>query len=165
MSKAVDAACHLHHFRHPVAADVGRVQPLQRHDPRPAVWSRRRPYALDPLRQPALEPQCALARPAGLAEANDVREDIVEACRIEGEDVGFTRQARGDAADLVVGDGANGAHGLRHDQVRPQALEEAHTYGAHWVTLLGLQEPKPSQDWPLCTPALQVFVPHEAPEG
>ena len=115
--QGVDAAGERDHLRHPVAAGERRVEPLERRDPGARRVGDRGPDGVDPGPQLPAQALAAVADAAGLAEADEVAEDLVEGRGVEREHLGGARQARGDRANVVVGDGADRAERLGDDQV------------------------------------------------
>ena len=107
------------HLGHPVAADVDRVEPLERRHARaraaPATAARDRREAGAKLARAAARRD----RGSPVAQASRTRSPSTSS-RVSGSSEitsGAARQPRGDRAHVVVGDGADRAQRLGHDQV------------------------------------------------
>ena len=116
----VHAARDLDHLGNPVAADEGRVEPLERQDARPR---RARDRARGPPSSRRSSSSLQLRRPRGdpgrLAKAGDVGEHLRRGSTGSSEITArLARQPGGDRDDVVVGDGADLADRLGDDQVR-----------------------------------------------
>ena len=119
----VDATSEVDHLRNPVAADVHRVEPLERRDRDPRGIRERVGDAVEPVGQ--LRQQCvgSLERVGGYSERAYVDQDLAERRRIEREDLRLGFDLLGDRADVVDRHGADGAQRLRDDQVGQRVLE------------------------------------------
>ncbi len=114
----VHPAGYVDHLRHPVAADERRVEPLEGKHPRAPPLPCGRSDRIQPRLEPVLKGRREHRLSGRNGHASDVRdEDLVQRLGVEREHLGPARQALGDGADVVVGDGADGAQGLRDDQV------------------------------------------------
>ena len=100
-----------------MAAGVDRIEPLERGDPRAGRPGHGRVDRLQPGAELGEQPAAALGLARGLREPNEVLEHLVEGLGVKREDGRAAGELGGDAADVVVGDGAHGAERLGHDQV------------------------------------------------
>ena len=100
-----------------MTADERRVEPLEGSDTGPLGARDRVAHRAQSHAKLPAQTLAALADAGGDREPDEVVEDLVEGPGIERDHVGPAGQARGDRADVVVGDGADRAQRLGHDQV------------------------------------------------
>ena len=113
----VGTARDLDHLRHPVAAEEGRVEPLQRQDPRPGLLPDRRPHSLEPPIEIGANLGRARLDPSRRSQPGHVLQHLGERARVLLQDPRPPRQARRHRDHVVVGDGTDLANRLGDDQV------------------------------------------------
>ena len=100
-----------------MAAEEGRVEPLEGDDGRVAPAPGRPFDRVEPRAQAVDQLPGARAAADALADVEDVGEDVLEACRIEREDLGAPDHRRDGVTDLSGRDGADGAELLGEEEV------------------------------------------------
>ena len=116
----------LDHLRHPVAAHVDRVEPLERRRARARRVGHGALHGVDPGRGLLHQALAGLRHPGGLGQARHVGEDLAERGRVERDHGRTSGQALGDREHVVVGHGADLADRLGHDQVHVELVERVH---------------------------------------
>ena len=106
-----------HEVRNPVTGAEGWIRPLQhQHIPRRHVVECDG-QALEPLTEATDQIPCCSADAEDLADRGDRLDDVVEAVRIEGDDLGRASEVREGFVDPRHVDGAHGAQVLREHQI------------------------------------------------
>ncbi len=113
----VDAAGHLDHLRHPVAAREHRVQPLQRRHRHRLGRGHGVLHVVQPLGGHLHQLLALVGHAGGLGQARHVGQHLADRGGVQRDHRGLGRQPLGHRAHVVVGDGADLAHRLGHDQV------------------------------------------------
>ena len=119
----VEAARVLDHLRRPVARAEDRVEPLQRGDGDAVGGPYGQPHAVDPARGGGDELDAGVLGVGGLGERADVAQDLPDRVRVERDHLRLRVHPLGHGADVVVGHRADGAQGLRDDQIRLQRAQ------------------------------------------
>ena len=111
------ASRRLHLFGHPVPGIEGRVGPLQHEDPRLRTSTNPAPHGVDPAAQ-ALHERVRLCRsPTGRADQPDATDHVVEAGRVEGDNLRVTPDDVERLLDGTRWHGADPAEILRQNQI------------------------------------------------
>ncbi len=113
----------LDHLRDPVAAGVGRGEPLQSGNARAGSAADGIPDLVEAPLELAAQHLAALGHAGRLRQPDLVVQHLAEGLRIERDHLGPRGQPSGDLANVVVGHRANRAQRLRDDQIRTHGGE------------------------------------------
>ncbi len=136
-AEEVDPAGVLDQLRRPVAGHEDGVEPLERGDGDRRRVAHREPHAVDPRRRGGDQVDGGVLGVGRPGQRADVAQHLAERGRVERDDRGRRVHPLGDRADVVVGDGADRAQRLGHDQVGRERLQHALVELVDRAALLG----------------------------